>query len=165
MRADNQKRNLDAKYAWTKKTIADFDDWSKEEVVMAFVKAQKEIASLKTKLDNLERKELVPTPTKNKTFKKSWPIATKLVFLLLREFQPLTTEDFNKFLLDIDSTFKSYNNSRHLITNILGQMVKAKRLVKVKIPGIATGFYLLPDWVDENGTPKEAFQPIIDMFK
>jgi hypothetical protein len=36
-------------------------------------------------------------------------------------------------------------------------MVRTNRLAKVKVPGIVTGFYLLPDWVDDNGNPKAGF--------
>jgi hypothetical protein len=85
MAANNPKKNHDAKYAWTKKAIAFYDDWSKQELVAELIKAQKEIMSLQAKIDAHNFEKSTPPPIDHNEFKEHWTIPTKLLFLLKRE--------------------------------------------------------------------------------
>jgi hypothetical protein len=173
MATNKPKKNYDTKYELTKKEMAAFEGWTVLEFISLIRKLQRTIERFKAREKrqgvtvvkaNIQSKTQAE-PVTNSMYKKTWPYATKVLFMLLREQRPLTTEDVNNFILKIDIGFRNYTDPRMFITNVMSQMEKTKRLAKVKVPGIATGFYLLPEWMDENGLPKENYQPVIDIFK
>jgi len=148
-------------------TLKEFEGWSHTELVSAIMELRAQNANLEEQL--LTKKttgaENGQKPDLNEgMFKEEWSYPTKIHFLLALHQRPLTSKDFDGYLSKLDAHYKDYNTPQYNLSVHLGRAVKSGRIKKIKQPGIKMLYFVLPEWVDLNGTLQEEFKNKIRSF-
>ncbi len=98
-------------------------------------------------------------------YKQKWSYPTKIAFLLTLNKKPLTSEELDKLLRKHDTHFKDYTKPRNNLTVTLNRAVKSGRIKKIKVPGIRSLYYVLPEWIDKSGELKKEYSSIYNTFQ
>lgn len=98
-------------------------------------------------------------------YKQSWSFPTKIAFLITIHQKPLTSEEIHKKLLNLDSHYKDYKVPRNNLTVTISRTLKSGRIKKVKVPGIRSLYYVLPEWLDKEGSLKEKYASYHNEFQ
>lgn len=98
-------------------------------------------------------------------YKQKWSYPTKIAFLLTLNKKPLTSEELEKLLRKHDTHFKDYTKPRNNLTVTLNRAVKSGRIKKIKVPGIRSLYYALPEWVNKDGNLNPSFGSFINQFE
>ncbi|MBI3518074.1 MAG: hypothetical protein HY062_01785 [Bacteroidetes bacterium] len=149
-----------------KEVFQEFDDWSRQDLM-------EYILQLRSGLDEMQ--EIIKHGTSNPAsdpekaftetdYKQGWSYPTKIAFLLTINKKPLTSEELHKLLLKLDSHYKDYDSPRNNLTVTLNRTLKSGRIKKIKVPGIRSLYYALPEWVDKEGEIKPPFKHHFQFF-
>ena len=79
-----------------------------------------------------------------KSFTEMWG------FLLFKSY----TSNVHQLLLQFDNHYKKLNNPKKILSTVLAQTFKTKRLLKSKRAGIKEMLVALPKWVNNDGSLK-----------
>lgn len=151
----------------SKQAYLEFEGWSREDLMDY-------ILQLRAGMDELgeiikdDRSEATPAKAKELSdadYKQTWSYPTKIAFLLTLNKKPLTSEELEKLLRQHDTHFKDYTKPRNNLTVTLNRAVKSGRIKKIKVPGIRSLYYSLPEWLDKEGDLKPSFALSINFFK
>jgi hypothetical protein len=145
----------------------EFEDWSREDLMDYVLQLR---AGMKELSEIAKQSETTDAPASGKElsdadYKQGWSYPTKIAFLLTIKKKPLTSEELETLLRKHDSHFKDYTKPRNNLTVTLNRAVKSGRIKKIKVPGIRSLFYVLPEWLDKEGNIKKSFALEIDFFK
>jgi len=100
----------------------------------------------------------------DKDYKQGWSYPTKVAFILTLLQKPLKSRELDKSLLKLDKHYKDYDDPLKNLTVILNRAVKSGRIKKIKVPGVRTLYYALPEWVDKEGNLSEKYNFIFNTF-
>lgn len=150
------------------KTVSkEFDSWSREDLIEYVVELRRGMDEML----EVSRKEYEKSPAVveklylETDYKQTWSYPTKIAFLLTLNQKPMTSEELDALLLKMDSHYKDYNSPRNNLTVTLGRAVKSGRIRKIKVPGIRSLYYVLPEWVDKEGNINAKFSSAFNQFE
>ncbi|MBL7932935.1 MAG: hypothetical protein JNL60_13590 [Bacteroidia bacterium] len=141
----------------------EFEDWSREDLI-------DHILQLRAGLDEMGEITKNDGSGTAKEFaegdyKQTWSYPTKIAFLLTLNKKPLTSEELEKLLRKHDTHFKDYTKPRNNLTVTLNRTVKSGRIKKIKVPGIRSLYYALPEWLDKDSNLMPTFSLALNPFK
>lgn len=147
--------------------LKEFENWTPAEFSAHILELRGEIDALK--------EIRLPDPKKNaetaqkrllneSMFRQEWSYPTKIHFLLELHQRPLTSEELDKDLLRLDKHYKDYNSPQKNLSVHLNRATKSGRIKGIKLPGIRTLYFALPEWVDKEGKMQDYFTSKIKMF-
>jgi hypothetical protein len=149
-----------------KQAFQEFDNWSRQDLIDY-------ILQLRIGLDEMQEiaktggLKLIPEPQKElaeSDFKQTWSYPTKIAFLLTINKKPLTSEELHKLLLRLDTHYRDYDAPRNNLTVTLNRTLKSGRVKKIKVPGVRSLYYALPEWIDQAGELRSQFKGIYNTF-
>jgi hypothetical protein len=145
---------------------------SKEELIEKLLKNEKELALhhdllKQTFVKNKEltqkclqlQKRMQEQETKDYDGSLSW--VSKIVFTLKKEKKPLRSIELISILERTEPVLQNHSNKAKVFSAFLNAAMKYKRIVREKIKGVRGHYYLLPEWLDENGNAKEAYKQMM----
>ncbi len=153
-----------AKFAIKKEVLKEFDDWSKEDFIEYILQLRELIEVQKVDLMPKSSETGKTEPVKESQFNKDWSIPTQIVFILHLSHKPLLSSEIFTMITRLDKSFKDFMNAETVLSNYLSRSVKSGRIKKIKLPGIRTLYFALPEWVKENGELREEFKEHIKIF-
>lgn len=148
--------------------LKEFEGWDKEDLINHIMELRSVISGMEKDMEgsgDQKGQQSAKKAISKDDYKQGWSYATKIAFLLTLNDKPLTSEELEKLLRQHDSHFKDYDRPRNNLTVTLNRMVKSKRIAKIKVPGIRSLFYALPEWTEKDGSLKPAYALTIDFFK
>lgn len=151
-----------AKSAIRKETIKEFAGWSEKDLIAHIIELRETVNTLQKEAKH--KGAAISEATIASQFDKAWSVATKIVFILHLLNKPLLSSEVYKKLIGLDKSFKDFSSSKTVLSNYLTRSVKSGRIKKVKLPGIKTHYFVLPEWLNENGILKEEYQSFIPKF-
>jgi hypothetical protein len=77
----------------------------------------------------------------------------------------MTSPELEKEILKYDPGFKDYNNPTLILSTTLNRMTKSGRIRRIKLPGIRTYFFGLPQWFTKEGELKKDFELELRSFE
>jgi hypothetical protein len=155
------------KNAKKKESLKEFDGWNSDDFINHILELRSEIDGLQEKNAGVspQGKEISGKALSEADYKQAWSYPTKIAFLLTINAKPLTSEDIHKLLLKLDNHYKDYKLPRNNLTVTLGRTIKSGRIKKIKVPGIRSLYYVLPEWLDKEGELKQQFSSIYNAFQ
>lgn len=141
----------------------EFEDWSREDLIDYILQLRAgldEMGEIAKNGGSGAEKEVSEAD-----YKQTWSYPTKITFLLTLNKKPLTSEELEKLLRKHDTHFKDYTKPRNNLTVTLNRTVKSGRIKKIKVPGIRSLYYVLPEWLDKEGNLKREFSFIYNSFQ
>lgn len=156
-----------AKFAIKKEILKEFSGWSEQDFIEYILQQRELIEVLKSDLASLESKNKdtgAKTEVKESQFNKEWSIPTQIVFILHLLNRPSLSSEIYDKITRFDKSFSDFRNSEVVLSNYLSRSVKSGRIKKIKLPGVRTLYYALPEWVNERGDLKTEFQSMIKQF-
>lgn len=152
-----------AKTAIKKEVMKEFAGWSEQDLISHILELRERVNSLQKETKHKEATVSKPEMAESQ-FNQAWSVATKIVFILHLLNKPLLSSEVYKKLIGLDKSFKDFSSSKTVLSNYLTRSVKSGRIKKVKLPGIKTHYFVLPEWLNENGILKEEYQSFIPKF-
>ena len=89
----------------------------------------------------------------------SW--ISKIVFTLQQENRPLRSTTLIEMLAKRESTLANHHNKVQYFSAFLSNAVSYNRIVKQKVMGVRGYYYLLPEWVDDEGNAKPEYRKMM----
>ena len=154
--------------------LQEFEGWTEKDLVKHILELRKEVIELEQGNADLEAKlnpdaELTkgekPEELSEKNFNTAWSYPTKVAFLLTIKNKPLTSEEIHRTLVKLDKNYSVYADPKATLSVYLTMSVKRGRIKRIKLPGIKTLYFALPEWVDEKGELKSEFKEHTNQFK
>jgi hypothetical protein len=68
-------------------------------------------------------------------------------------------------LAKMDKHYSAYPDPKATLSVYLTMSVRRGRIKRIKLPGIKTLYFALPEWVDEDGKLNSEFKRYTDQFK
>lgn len=155
------------KHEKEKQAFQEFDDWSRQDLMEYILQLRSGLDEMQEIAKNGGTKS-VSDPEKVLTesdYKQGWSYPTKIAFLLTINQKPLTSEELHKVLLKLDGHYKDYDTPRNNLTVTLNRTLKSGRIKKIKVPGIRSLYYALPEWLDKAGDLRQQFSSIYNAFQ
>jgi hypothetical protein len=151
--------------------LQEFEGWTDKEFVKHILELRKEIIELEAEK---EAALIKPTPgaeeekpegLSEKNFNLQWSYPTKVAFLLTITNKPLMSEEIHKMLVKMDRHYSAYGDPKGTLSVYLTMAVKRGRIKKIKLPGIKTLYFALPEWIDEIGGLNSEYRYHTNYFK
>lgn len=89
----------------------------------------------------------------------SW--ISKIVFTLQQENRPLRSTTLIEILARREPTLASHRNQVQYFSAFLSNAVSYNRIVKHKVKGVRGYYYLLPEWLDDQGNAKPEYRKMM----
>jgi hypothetical protein len=89
----------------------------------------------------------------------SW--ISKIVFTLQKENRPLRSTTLIEMLAKREPSLANHHNQVQYFSAFLSNAVSYKRIVKQKVKGVRGYYYLLPEWMDDQGTAKPEYRKMM----
>lgn len=156
-----------AKFAIKSEVLKEFEGWGNQDFIEYILQLRELIEVQKSDLlnSNPKNKETgVKVEVKESQFNKEWSIPTQIVFILHLSNKPLLSSEIYAMITRLDKSFKDFMNAETVLSNYLSRSVKSGRIKKIKLPGIRTLYFALPEWVKENGQLRDEFRSMIKLF-
>ncbi|HWY12421.1 MAG TPA: hypothetical protein VN026_13895 [Bacteroidia bacterium] len=157
-----------AKNAIKKEAKKEFIGWSEAELIDEILEVREELSRVRKQLQkHEEEKESAAKHTEftEKKFQTGWSNPTKIAFLLYKQQKPMTSLEIEKEILKYDQGFKDYSNPTLVLSTSLLRMTKSGRIKRIKLPGIRTYFFGLPQWFTKEGELKKDFELELRSFE
>lgn len=157
-----------ARHEIRKEAAKEFSGWNSNQFIDEILSLREELSNANKELRKLmEEKETSSKQAEfnEKKFKMEWSNPTKIAFLLFKQQKPMTSLEIEKALREHDRGFKDYNNPTLILSTTLARMTKSGRIKRVKLPGIRTYFFALPQWFNKEGDLREDFQLELRSFE
>ncbi|MBA3665143.1 MAG: hypothetical protein H0W61_13170 [Bacteroidetes bacterium] len=148
--SENKNWEHRAKTAIKKEALKEFAGWTDRDFINCIIDLREQIKSLEIN-QGQELQRVNEHEVKEDQFNKSWSVPTKIVFILHLLNKVLLSSEIYAKLISLDRSFKDYSSSKVVLSNYLTRSAKSGRIKKIKLPGIKTHYFALPDWMDENG--------------
>lgn len=151
--------------------LQEFEGWTDKDFVRHILELRKEIIELETEKEtNKVKSTPLAEPEKSeslseKDFDPQWSYPTKVAFLLTITNKPLMSEEIHKMLVKMDKHYSAYPNPKATLSVYLTMAVKRGRIKRIKLPGIKTLYFALPEWTDLDGKLFESKMSTIKIFK
>lgn len=148
--------------------LKEFEDWSREDLIGHIMELRSAVVGLEKDLEagtGHNGSEKAETPLTEADYKLKWSFPTKIAFLLTINQKPLTSEELHNQLLKLDSHYRDYKVPRNNLTVSIARSIKSGRIKKVKVPGIRSLYYVLPEWLDKAGELRKEFHSIFYRFE
>lgn len=155
--------------------LQEFEGWADKDFVKHILELRKEVIELEKQQEILKEKlnassghvkeEKPENVLSEKNFDSQWSYPTKVAFLLTIKNKPLTSEDIHRMLLKIDKHYSAYADPKATLSVYLTMAVKRGRIKRVKLPGIKTLYFALPEWADERGELNSEYKYHTNQFK
>jgi hypothetical protein len=156
-----------AKFAVKKEVLQEFEGWGNQDFIEYILQLRELIEVQKSALPGLESKNKetgIKAEVKESQFNKEWSIPTQIVFILHLSNKPLLSSEIYTMITRLDKSFKDFMNAETVLSNYLSRSVKSGRIKKIKLPGIRTLYFILPEWVKESGELKDEYHSMIKLF-
>ncbi len=148
-------------------TLKEFEGWSHNDLIEAIMELRGENADLEEQLisKNVSGAAKGQNSELNESmFRQEWSYVTKIHFFLALRQQPLTSRDIDGHLSKLDSHYKDYTTPQYNLYVHLSRAAKSGRIKKIKLPGIKVIYFVLPEWIDNEGRLAQEFQSFIKQF-
>lgn len=151
--------------------LQEFEGWADKDFVKHILELRKEIIELETEKEAAKIKptsgaeEEKPKGLSERDFDPQWSYPTKMAFLLTITNKPLMSQEIHKMLVKIDKHYSAYADPKATLSVYLTMAVKRGRIKRIKLPGIKTLYFALPDWTDLDGKLSESKMSTIKIFK
>ena len=89
----------------------------------------------------------------------SW--ISKIVFTLQQEDRPLRSTTLIGMLAKREPSLANHHNKVQYFSAFLSNAVSYNRIVKQKVKGVRGYYYLLPEWVDDQGNAKPEYRKMM----
>ena len=89
----------------------------------------------------------------------SW--VSKIVFTLRTENRPLRSCEMISLLEKREPLLAAHHNKVQYFSAFLSNAVSYERIVQQKVKGVRGYYYLLPEWLEENGGAKASFKEMM----
>lgn len=89
----------------------------------------------------------------------SW--ISKIVFTLQKENRPLRSTTLIEMLAKRELSLANHHNQVQYFSAFLSNAVSYNRIVKQKIKGVRGYYYLLPEWLDDQGNAKPEYRKMM----
>ena len=89
----------------------------------------------------------------------SW--ISKIVFTLQKENRPLRSTTLIEMLAKREPSLANHHNKVQYFSAFLSNAVSYNRIVKHKVKGVRGYYYLLPEWVDDQGNAKPEYRKMM----
>jgi len=143
---------------------------SKEELVKIIQDQQKELASqhdllkevfteremLLRRVRELEKRENDRLNADGYQGMSSW--ISKIVFTLQQEDRPLRSPELISLLEKREPALAEHHNKIQYFSAFLSNAVSYGRVIQQKVKGVRGYYYLLPDWLDDQGAVLPAYR-------
>lgn len=156
------------KNAKKKELLKEFEGWSDDDFINHILELRSVIEGMEKELDgggNQKSKGSSGKALSEADYKQGWSYPTKIAFLLTINQKPLTSEEIHKLLLKLDGHYKDYKLPRNNLTVTLSRTIKSGRVKKIKVPGIRSLYYALPEWLDKDGNLNPRFASFLNQFE
>ncbi|MBS1636835.1 MAG: hypothetical protein JST26_13040 [Bacteroidetes bacterium] len=148
--------------------LKEFEGWDKEDLINHIMELRGVIRDMESDLGDggsNRDQQAAPKTFSEANYRQVWSYPTKIAFLITMLQKPLTSEEIHQHLLKLDSHYKDYKVPRNNLTVTINRTLKSGRVKKVKVPGIRSLYYVLPEWLDKEGLLKEFYQCQIMQFE
>jgi hypothetical protein len=128
-----------------------------EKLKKKLAEAQKELSETKDLLhkqenENIKLRLLLDNYVNPKDeYNKSRTRVSKIVFLVANANKPLRSAEIIALLLRREPVLHEKESKEKFISPTLNSVIKSKRLIPYKLPGVRGNFYCLPEWVNKDG--------------
>lgn len=89
----------------------------------------------------------------------SW--ISKIAFTLQQENRPLRSTTLIEMLAKREPTLANHHNKVQYFSAFLSNAVSYNRIVKQKVMGVRGYYYLLPEWVDDQGNAQPEYRKMM----
>ncbi|MCD6068897.1 MAG: hypothetical protein K0S33_3723 [Bacteroidetes bacterium] len=154
--AKDWQRKLDRELQ--KEALKEFEGWTHSELVTHIREQREEIEELKAQQsagDVTTPENAQNEPLKESRYDQTWSFATKITFLITLHNRPLTSEDLHGYILKLDSHYKDLKDARNFLSVTLQRTAKSGRIKKIKLPGIRSLYFALPEWGNDIINPSK----------
>jgi hypothetical protein len=145
-----------------------FEGINTTQLIDLLLQARKENESLQQEVNELKKKLGASSKQKfSKPLKlrKDASYPDKVVFILRSAEKPMRLEEINSKLGSLDAHFAMQDNPANLLGSVLNRAARLKRIIRVKLPGVRSCFYCLPEWYDANNQLNETMTSYINYFR
>lgn len=100
-------------------------------------------------------------------FDMDWTWITKLEYIIQSEIRPLMSSEIQSLLLKYDYKTRDIKNLKKTLSVHLNQAAKYKRIIPLKISGLKSYYFALPEWIDKEGELLKEYKirPKFNQFK
>jgi predicted nuclease with TOPRIM domain len=89
----------------------------------------------------------------------SW--ISKIVFTLQQENRPLRSTTLIEILAKREPSLANHHNKIQYFSAFLSNAVSYNRIIKQKVMGVRGYYYLLPEWVDDQGNAQPEYRKMM----
>jgi hypothetical protein len=156
------------KNAKKKELVQEFASWGNDDLINHIMELRSVIDEMQKEINagnDQAGKEGENKALSEADYKQGWSYPTKIAFMLTILHKPLTSEEVHKLLLKLDTHYKDYKVPRNNLTVTLNRTIKSGRVKKIKVPGIRSLYYALPEWLDKDGNLAPRFGSVVNPFQ
>lgn len=156
--SEKSKWRFQYKSLKVQEAMQEFEGWVEKDFVKHILDLRKEIIELEKEkeqraVSSTSEGEIAKVEDfSEKDFDPEWSYPTKVAFLLTISNKPLMSEQIHQMLVDKDKHYSAYTNPKATLSVYLTMAVKRGRIKRIKLPGVKTLYFALPEWLNENGT-------------
>lgn len=148
-----------AKSIQKQELLKSFESWTRNDLIECILDLRKQVSDLDLTANAIEtKKQMLPT------FDKSWSVPTKIVYILKKENKVLLSAEIFKELVKLDKSFLDFNLPKTVLSNYLSRSSKSKRIAKIKVAGIKTHYFGLPEWLDSKKEVMPPYKNALEKF-
>lgn len=172
---DKSKWRFRYKSLKVQESMQEFEGFTEKELIKHIWELRKEIIELENENKVMQiklnsnadhgKEEELENSLSEKNFNTEWSYPTKVAFLITIKNKPLTSEEIHRMLVKLDKHYSSYADPKGTLSVYLTMVVKRGRIKKIKLPGIKTLYFALPEWVNEKGALNSEFKEHTNPFK
>ena len=155
--AKNTERDYQIKLNAKQNAHAEFEGWPLKRLKNEIIKLRKENALLEEKLNSFTKNSASQSNVPKASYNQKWTYPQKICFILLNQQQAMGSSQIYNTLLKADTHFEDFRNPLAILNSYLSRMIKSGRLISKKLPGIKKHFYILPEWIEEDGKLKAEY--------
>lgn len=115
-----------------------------------------EVLQLRSQLQQLQ--EFLKNDPAQKTYSRATTWVSKIVFAIRQENRPLRSSEIIALLEVKEPYLAAHQNKVQYFSAFLTQAARYKRICPYKLKGVRGYYYLLPEWMNADGTVKQEFR-------
>ena len=123
-----------------------------KEVVTKNQQLLKRVAELEEKLTSQQKSDAYNSTS-------SW--ISKIAFTLQQENRPLRSTTLIDLLAKREPSLANHQNKVQYFSAFLSNAVSYNRIIKQKVKGVRGYYYLLPEWMDDQGNAKPEYRKMM----
>ncbi len=115
-----------------------------------------EVLQLRSQLQHLQ--ESLKNDPAQKAYKRATSWVSKIVFAIRHKNRPLRSSEIIALLEVNEPYLAAHQNKTQYFSAFMTQAVRYKRICPYKLKGVRGYYYLLPEWMNADGTIKQEFR-------